>query len=176
VGVIDDPLQRLTGLVGEDLVQAAAHLEDLLGLDLHVGRGAPGAAGGLVQEEAGVGEGVAPLLRHRHVDQRAGAGHPAGAHHPDGGGDEADHVVDGVAGLHVPALGVDEDGDGSSDSASSASSWPMTSDASFWFTSPLMISVRALNRRFRMLSVHRLDVGRGVASSSSSCGSLGSAG
>jgi hypothetical protein len=45
------------------------------------------------------------------VDVSAGARHPAGPHHLHPRFHEANHVVEGIAGLHVTALGVDEDGD-----------------------------------------------------------------
>src|SRR5690606_22266716 len=98
-------------LAGEEAVDALAHAEDLAGLDLDVGGAAAGAAPGLVQEEAGVREAEAVLARGCDVDERGGAGDPAAADHANGRLDEADDVVDGVAGLDVAAGRVDEHGD-----------------------------------------------------------------
>ena len=44
-------------------------------------------------------------------DVRARAGHPAGADHLHPRADEADHVVDRVAGLHMAAGRIDDDAD-----------------------------------------------------------------
>ena len=66
-GVFLDALERLPGLLGEDAVQPVAHLEDLARFDLDVARGAARASRRLVQQEAGVGEAVAVLARHRDV-------------------------------------------------------------------------------------------------------------
>ncbi len=49
-----DPLERLPGALGEDLVESLAQEDDLLGLDLDVDRLAAGAAQRLVEHDAGV--------------------------------------------------------------------------------------------------------------------------
>jgi hypothetical protein len=84
-GVLLDPLQRLAGLLGEDAVEPLTHLDDLARLDVDVRRRAARAARRLVQQEAGVRQADPVLPRHRDVDQRAGARHPAGPHDPDRG-------------------------------------------------------------------------------------------
>ena len=109
VGVPLDLLQRLAGLPGKGLVQAAAHLEDLFGLNGQILRRAHDPAQRLVQQVAGVGQRVAVLLRRRGVNQGPRAGHPAGADHLDGRLDEADHVENRVPRFHMPALRVDDD-------------------------------------------------------------------
>ena len=38
LGVLGDLLERLAGVLGDDLVEAAADVDDLLGVDLDVGR------------------------------------------------------------------------------------------------------------------------------------------
>src|SRR5919108_2182123 len=73
VGILLDPLDWLAGGLGEDLVQALAHLNDLLGLDGDVQRPAENAAARLMQEEAGVRQTEPILSLGRHEDQRAGA-------------------------------------------------------------------------------------------------------
>src|SRR6478609_4058047 len=55
VGILLDPLERLAGLTREDPVQPIAHTQDLSRLDVDVACRPPGAARGLVQQEAGVG-------------------------------------------------------------------------------------------------------------------------
>jgi len=107
-------LHLLEGLIrgfGEGLVEALACLQHLLGLDADVRRLPSHASLGLVNEEAGVGQAEAILTRNGQVDVSAGACHPAGPHHLHPWLHEADHVVEGIGGLHVTALGVDEDGD-----------------------------------------------------------------
>src|SRR5512145_3006350 len=55
LGILLDLLQRLAGLLGDDAVQTGTHLENLFGLDLEIGGAAAGAAGRLMEQEAGVG-------------------------------------------------------------------------------------------------------------------------
>src|SRR6185503_15761318 len=52
VGVLGDGLDGLTGVLGEDLVQAGAQVEDFPGVDLHVGGLAGEAAHWLVDHDA----------------------------------------------------------------------------------------------------------------------------
>src|SRR5271170_8316447 len=54
VGVFADPLDRLSGLGGDDLAQSLAHLDDLARLDVDVRCWALHAAHGLMQQEARV--------------------------------------------------------------------------------------------------------------------------
>ena len=65
-----------------------------------------------MEQEAGVGQDVTVFLVGGDIDQRPGAGHPAGAQHADARLDELDHVVDHVAGFHMAAGGRDDHGDG----------------------------------------------------------------
>ena len=48
LGVVGDGLERLAGVLGEDLVQALAKRQDLAGVDVDVGRLALRAAGPVV--------------------------------------------------------------------------------------------------------------------------------
>src|SRR3954471_17626631 len=78
VGVLADPLDRLSGLGGDDLAQSLAHLDDLARFDVDVRCWALYAAHRLMQQEAYVRQAEAePLLACR-IDERAGRGHPAG--------------------------------------------------------------------------------------------------
>ena len=47
----------------------------------------------------------------RQENMRAGRGNPAGADHLHLGADEAQHVMDGVTRLHMPARRIDDDAD-----------------------------------------------------------------
>src|SRR5579884_1616223 len=62
VSVLLDLLYRLTGVEGKHLVQQIPHAQDLLGLELDVGRLAGGPPVGLVDEDPGVGQGEALAL------------------------------------------------------------------------------------------------------------------
>ena len=64
-----------------------------------------------MDKEAGVGQADAIFLRGGEVDVGARAGDPAGADNFHTRTDEFDHVVDGVACLHMTALRVDEQSD-----------------------------------------------------------------
>src|ERR1700756_5372307 len=59
VGVLLDPFDALTGVLGEDFVQPVPGLEHLLGLDLHVRGLTLKAAGGLMDHDPGVRQAVA---------------------------------------------------------------------------------------------------------------------
>ena len=65
LGVLGDPLDRLAGVLGEDLVDDLPALDDLLGLDLDVGDLAADLAVGLVDHDLGVRQGrtVGPWCR-----------------------------------------------------------------------------------------------------------------
>src|SRR6187402_453372 len=62
VGVGGDLLDGLVAVLGQDGVQVVLHAEDLLGLYGDVGGLALGAAQGLMDQDAGVGEGAALAL------------------------------------------------------------------------------------------------------------------
>ena len=113
VGVARHLLERLAGFARDDLVDPLAHLDDLARLDVDVDGRAAHAAHRLMQQEARVGQAEAPVLGAAEEDQRAGARHPARADDPHRRElvHEADHVVDGVAALHVAAGRVDVDVD-----------------------------------------------------------------
>jgi hypothetical protein len=66
----------------------------------------PAPPRGLVQEKAGVGQAIPLGSWNRHEDQRAGTGHPPCTDHPHRCPNEADEIVDRIARLDVPALGV----------------------------------------------------------------------
>src|SRR5205823_3349337 len=103
VGVLADPLDRLSGLGGDDLAQSLAHLDDLARLDVDVGCWALYAARRLMQQEACVRQAEAePLLAGR-IDERAGRGHPAGTDHVDrnAGTHKLDDVMDRVTRLDM---------------------------------------------------------------------------
>src|SRR5262245_26443796 len=59
IGVLGDLVDRLAGVLGEDLVQLVAGLEHLLGRDLHVGGLAGSAAEDLVDHDLRVRQAVA---------------------------------------------------------------------------------------------------------------------
>src|SRR5690348_389566 len=105
VDILVDPLDRLTGLLGDDPDQALAHAEDLARFDLDVGRHAPRAARRLVEQETGVGQTETPVLCSGEKDMRPSARDPAGADHVDRDvvPDEPNHVMNRVARLDVAA-------------------------------------------------------------------------
>src|SRR6266511_2895770 len=92
VGVAGDLLDVLAGVGGDDLVQHAAHPEDLAGLDLDVDRLALGAARGLVDQDAGVGQ---PKALARRPGGQQDGGRRGGLAHA-GGGHVRLHVLHGV--------------------------------------------------------------------------------
>src|SRR5262249_1644356 len=67
--VLGDLLQRLPGVLGDDLVESPAHVDDLLGVDLDVGRLALEAARDLVNEDLRVRR-RHPLLRGAPAEQQ----------------------------------------------------------------------------------------------------------
>src|SRR5215469_4208468 len=77
VGVFADPLDRLSGLGGDDLAQSLAHLDDLARLDVDVRCWTLRAAHRLMQQEARVRQAKAEPLLAGCIDERAGGGHPA---------------------------------------------------------------------------------------------------
>ena len=82
VGVDDDLLDRLAGVVGDPLGQQPLGVGHLLGLDGDVGRLTPKAAEGLVHHDPGVGQRV-PLARGAGAQQELA--HRGGEAHADGG-------------------------------------------------------------------------------------------
>src|SRR5882724_4250634 len=71
VRVVLDLIHRLAGVIDEDAVQLLAHPEDLLGLDVDVGRLALGAAQRLVDQDARVRQGEALALAPAHSSSAA---------------------------------------------------------------------------------------------------------
>src|SRR5258708_20726809 len=108
VGIVHDLFVSLSCLARDDAVDALAHLDDLFGLDGDVGSLARHAAQRLMQQEARVWKAETVLLFRAQENMRAGARHPAGADHLHLGTDVADHVVDGVARLHMAARRIDD--------------------------------------------------------------------
>ena len=95
-----------------DLVEAVAHLEDLLGLDGDVGGLPLRATRGLVDHDLGVGQ-DAPLAGcFGREEERAHGGGLADAERGDGAADVLHGVVDGEARGDDPAGGIDVEVDG----------------------------------------------------------------
>ena len=107
VGVFGDALGGLAGVARQDAVQLLAHGEDFAGLDLDVGGDAAGAARGLVEHHARVGQGVALALGAGGEQEGAHAGRLADAPSGDVAVHELHGVVDGEAGAHRAAGRVD---------------------------------------------------------------------
>src|SRR5690349_24738704 len=78
VGVLADPLDRLSGLGGDDLAQSLAHLDDLARLEVDVRCWALYTAHRLMQQEACVRQPEPEHPLARRIDERAGKGHAAG--------------------------------------------------------------------------------------------------
>src|ERR1700758_5540839 len=55
-GISPNFLKALTGVVGDDLIETPAHVDDLARVDLDVGRPSLEGRGHLVDEDLGVGE------------------------------------------------------------------------------------------------------------------------
>ncbi len=107
VRVLPDPLQGLVGVLREDGVEGRLHLEDLLGVDGHVGGGPAHAAPGLVDHHPGVGEGEPlPLGAGGEEDRPHGGGLPDAVGR-DVGLYELHRVVDGQPRGDGAAGGVD---------------------------------------------------------------------
>src|SRR3954452_21123817 len=110
-GVSGYLFELLLGALGKDLVEAAAHVDDLLGVDLDIRRLPLEARGDLVDEDLGVGQ--------RHALAVSAAGQEQGAHrHRDAYADRLDlrldelhRVVDREARVHGTARRVDVDRD-----------------------------------------------------------------
>ena len=71
LGVLPDLLELLAGVVGDDLVEAPAQLDDLAGVDLDVRRLTLEAGGDLVDQDLRVGQRHPLALRAAAEEQRA---------------------------------------------------------------------------------------------------------
>ncbi len=111
LGVAPDLLVVLAGVLGEDVVQALAHVDDLLGVDLDVRRLALEAGADLVDQDLGVRQRHALALRPARQQQRAHRHRDADADRRHVGLDELHRVVDRQARVHGPAGRVDVDRD-----------------------------------------------------------------
>jgi hypothetical protein len=92
---------------GQDQVQLVLHLQDLAGLDLDVRGLALHTAQGLVDHDPAVGQGEALALGAGGQQHGAHGGGHADADGGHGRADELHGVVDGQAGAHAAARGVD---------------------------------------------------------------------
>src|SRR5690606_15290822 len=107
IGIPFHFLERLPGVPGEDLVQVLLGPQNLPGLDLNIGRLPLHAAPRLVDHDPGVRQGV-PLARRPGRQQHGRhAGRQPEADGGDGGPDMLHGVVDGQAGVDVPAWAID---------------------------------------------------------------------
>src|SRR5262245_63225030 len=106
-----DGIDRLAGVLGKDLVEPPAQVEDLLRVDLDVGGLALEAAHGLVDHDARVGQCKTLASVPRRKEQRAHARRLADAKGRYVGLDELHGVVDGEARRHRPARRVDVEED-----------------------------------------------------------------
>ena len=111
IGVLRDLLERLARVVGDDLVEPAADVDDLAGVDLDVGGLALEAAGDLVDQDLGVGQRHALAGGAARQQQRAHAHRDADADRLHVGLDELHRVVDREAGVDAAAGRVDVEAD-----------------------------------------------------------------
>src|SRR6202050_2796733 len=131
LGVLADLLELFAGVLGDDLVEAVAHVDDLLGVDLDIGRLALEARRHLMYQDLGVGQRHALAMRTPGQQQRAHRHRDTDADRLHVGLDELHRVVDresrvnrsarrvdvqrdvllGVLGLEVQQLGDDQVGD-----------------------------------------------------------------
>src|SRR3954469_25293388 len=111
LGVGPDLVDVLAGMLGDDLVQAPAQLDDLAGVDLDVGGLALEARADLVDEDLRVRERHPLALRAAGQQQRAHRHRDADADRRDVRLDELHRVVDREARVHRPARRVDVDRD-----------------------------------------------------------------
>ena len=108
---LGDLLEVLAGVLGEDLVEAAAHVDDLLGVDLDVRGLALEGRGDLVDQDLRVGQRHALALGAAGQQQRAHRHRDADADGLHVGLDELHRVVDREARVHGAARRVDVDRD-----------------------------------------------------------------
>src|SRR4051794_6234729 len=111
LGVLGDLLDRLARVLGDDLVELLAQLDDLAGVDLNVGGLALETRGDLVDQDLRVGQRHALALRAAGQEQRAHRHRDADADRLHVGLDELHRVVDREARVHRPAGRVDVDRD-----------------------------------------------------------------
>ena len=111
VGVLLDLLNRLTGMLGEGLVELLLHLQDLAHRDLHIGGLTLSTTERLMDHHARVREGKALPLSPRHEDDRCHTGSHAGGDGADVAVDVLHRVVDPVASIDRAAGAIDVDGD-----------------------------------------------------------------
>ena len=111
LGVLGDPLDRLAGVLGEDLVDVLLAVEDLLGLDLDVGDLAADLAVGLVDHDLGVRQREPPALGPAGQQHRGAGGGHADAVGRDRAVDELHRVVDGQRAGDAAAGAVDVEAD-----------------------------------------------------------------
>src|SRR4051794_17420581 len=111
LGVLRDLLQRLPGVLGDDLVEALADVNDLLGVDLDVGRLSGEAARDLMDQDLRVRQRHSLVLAAAREQQRAHAHRDADADRLDVGLDELHRVVDREPGVNRAARRVDVDAD-----------------------------------------------------------------
>ena len=107
VGVLGDPLDRLAGVVGQDLVEHFAGLEDLVGLDFDVRDLPADLAVGLVDHHLGVRQGEALALGAAGQEHRPAAGGQADAIGGHGATENLHRVVDGQRGADAAARRID---------------------------------------------------------------------
>ena len=107
VRVAHNILHRLPGMGGEDFVELLLEAEDFLAGDLDIARLAFRATPGLVDHDAGVGQGETMPLLARGEQHRAHRRRLADAVRVDGTGDELHRVVDGEARRDAAARRVD---------------------------------------------------------------------
>src|SRR3954447_19665106 len=111
LGVLADLLDRLARVLGDDLVELLAQLDDLAGVDLDVGGLALESRGDLVDQDLRVGQRHALALRAAGEEQRAHRHRDADADRLHVGLDELHRVVDREARVHRAAGRVDVDRD-----------------------------------------------------------------
>src|SRR5205809_2435362 len=111
LGVALDHVDRLLAVLGQDLVQALAQVQDLLGVDFHVRGLALEAAHRLVDHDARVGQAEALVGVAGGEEQRAHARRLPDAKRADVGLDELHGVVDREAGRDRAARRVDVEED-----------------------------------------------------------------
>src|SRR5829696_3448597 len=111
LGIPGHLFQVLAAVVRQDLVQAVAHVDDLLGVDLDVGGLALEGRGHLVDQDLRVGQRHALARRAARQEQRPHRHRDADADGLDVRLDELHRVVDREARVHRPAGRVDVDRD-----------------------------------------------------------------
>src|SRR5215204_1676570 len=111
VHVVVDAFGALAGVAGVELVEAPAQGQRLARVDLDVGRLPLESAGGLVDEDARVGQREAVAGRPAGQDQRAHRHGDSDPGRPHARGDELHRVVDAQPGVDVTARAIDVERD-----------------------------------------------------------------